>query len=138
MTRDAYLRPNRLEDVIFLIQYLGMGEHYAMEKAGGPPEEVGPRSASDGQWVSIAREHPEFFRVTDAESVTLAQRYYRRNGQGKPPPLQVGEVQQLIQNAISLQERQAKRSEVWKTWATFIAAVVAAVSGIVQLFLRSK
>jgi hypothetical protein len=89
-------------------------------------------------WVTVARDHPEFFRVTDKDSVVLAMRYYQRDGSGSPPPLSVEVVQQLVENAIALQERQAKRSEVWKVWGTFIAAVVAALLGIVQLFLGHK
>lgn len=76
--------------------------------------------------------------MTKEESITLAQRYYRRDGHGRPAPIEAGEVQQLIQNAISLQDRQAKRSEVWKSWGTFIAALVAAVSIISQLFINAK
>ena len=140
MTRDAYLRAHRLEDVIFLIQYLGMGEHYSLEFDGKPPEGVSPRSSTDkdNKWVSVAKEHPEFFRVTPDKSISLTQRYYHKNGEGKRVPLQVDEVQRLIQNAISLQDRQAKRSEVWKTRGTFIAAVVAAASSFVTLYLRLR
>jgi hypothetical protein len=137
MTRNAYLRPGRLEDVLFLIQYLGLGKSYSLED-DTKPDGVAPRSASDGRWVSIARDHPEFFRVTDKDSVTLAMRYYQRDGTGSPAPLTIDGVQQLVENAIALQERQAKRSEVWKVWGTFIAALVAALVGIVQLILGHK
>jgi hypothetical protein len=137
VTRNAYLRAGRLEDVLFLIQYLGLGKSYSVER-DSKPDGVAPRSSSDGLWVSVARDHPEFFRVTDKDSVVLAMRYYQRDASGSPPPVSIELVQQLIENAIALQERQAKRSEVWKVWGTFIAAVVAALLGIVQLFLGHK
>ncbi len=137
MRRNAYLQEGRLEDVLFLIQYLGLGKSYSLEQ-DTKPDGVAPRSSPDQRWVTVARDHPEFFRVTDKDSVTLALRYYQRDGTGSPAPLTVEGVQQLVENAIALQERQAKRSEVWKVWGTFIAAVVAAVVGIAQLFLGHK
>jgi hypothetical protein len=135
MAKDFYLTRLRLEDVIFLIQYLGLGEHYSIEE-GGKPDGVGPRSA--GSWSALAKEHPEFFRLTPCNSVTLSLRYYRRQPGANPAPLGEDQVQQLIQNAIALQERQAKRSEVWKVWGTFIAAMVAALAGIAQLLLGRR
>ncbi len=44
------------------------------------------------------------------------------------------DVQQLIQNAMTLHERQAKRVEVSRGWITMLAAVIAAVTGIAGLF----
>lgn len=137
MPRNRYLKAGRLEDILFLIQYLGLGESYKLER-GSKADGVTTRSSSDGLWVTVARDHPEFFRVTDKDSVVLAMRYYQRDGTGNPPPLTVQVVQQLVENAIALQERQAKRSEVWKVWGTFIAALVAALLGIAQLFLGHK
>jgi hypothetical protein len=137
MAANPYLRAGRLEDILFLIQYLGLGKSYSLE-LGSNPDGVAPRSSSDGLWVTVAREHPEFFRVTGKDSVALWMRYYQHDGNGSPPPLSVELVQQLVENVIALQERQTKRSEVWKVWGTFIAAVVAAVLGIAQLFLGRK
>ena len=44
--RDVYLKPNRLEDVIFLIQYLGLGKAYGLED-GTEADGVIPRSHSN-------------------------------------------------------------------------------------------
>jgi hypothetical protein len=135
--RNHYLRTNRLEDVIFLLQHLGLGEHYALEE-DTIPEGVRPRSARDRKWASVGRQHPEFFLVTDRNTVRLALRYYQGMGEGNRLALEVDKVQQLVQTAISLQEQQAKRAEVWKIWATLVAALVAAVSGVAQLFIGVK
>lgn len=133
MTRKCDLTTkHRLEDVLFLIQYLGLGQHYRLEKGG---EMDGPRSSNS--WELLARDHPEFFRVMESGSVTLSLRYYQREMDGSnPQPLELELVQQLVQNAFALHERQAKRSELWKIWGTFIAAMVAAVSGIAQIALH--
>jgi len=134
MTKNTYLLASRLEDVIFLIQHLGLGEHYSLER-GKVADGVSPRSGPT--WEAVARDHPEFFRVLESGSVTLAYRYYLRE-KGNPPKLPDELVQRLVENAIALQERQAKRSEVWKVWGTFIAAVVAAILGLAQLAVGQK
>lgn len=134
--KDPYLNRNRLEDVIFLIQYLGLGKNYSLAK-GKKADNVDPRSAADS-WELLAKDHPEFFRVMESGAVTLSLRYYCGEGEGNRAPIAVALVQQLVETAISLSERQAKRSEVLKVWGTFIAALVAAVLSIVQLFLSHR
>jgi hypothetical protein len=133
VARNAYLNHNRLEDVIFLIQYLGLDKNYSLEE-GTKPDGVSP-SSIQGQWVEVARDHPEFFRVTPKNSVTLVMRYLLRES-GSPGPLPIETVQKLMDNAFKLQERQEKRAEVWKIWGTFIAAVVAALTGIAQIVVH--
>ncbi len=133
MPRAAYLTANRLEDVIFLIQYIGLGQAASLTD-GTTPHGVAPRSA--GRWSEIARDHPEFFRLTEANTSILSPRHYLGVGGGNPPPLPAETVQTLVKNAMDLQERQAERVEVWKTWVTMLAAVVAAGTGITQLLLR--
>ena len=97
---------------------------------------VTPRSASDRQWSSVAREHPEFFLVTERQTTRLAFRFYCRKDQ--PDRLRIEDVQQLVQNAMALHERQVKRSEIWKTWGTLILAFVAALSGVLGLWVKGK
>jgi hypothetical protein len=128
--RDAYLKPNRLEDVIFLIQYLGLGKAYGLED-GTEADGIIPRSVCNKKWSDIAEDHSEFFRLTDKKTCTLALRYYLRNG--GTPPLKIELVQELIKTAMTLHERQAKRVEVWRGRITLIAAVVGAVTGVVGL-----
>ena len=84
MKTNSYLRAGRLEDILFLIQYLGLGKNYSLER-DSKPDGVAARSSSDGLWATVARDHPEFFRVTDKDSVVLAMRYYQRDGTGRPP-----------------------------------------------------
>lgn len=133
MARAAYLDGNRLEDVIFLIQYLGLGESFSLAD-GVTPFSVSPSSAK--RWSDIARDHPEFFRLTEANTSALSLRYYLRQVGGNPAPISIDLVQQLVQNAMALHERQAKRVELWKSWVTMVAAVAAAISGIANLYVR--
>lgn len=135
MGRNPYRHANRLEDVIFLIQYLGLDESYSLKK-GTNPHDTAPRSGTD--WSAVAQDHPEFFRVEKTGSVTLALRYFLGEGERTRQPLSIDVIQKLVENAVVLQEQQAKRAEAWKTWGTLIAAILAATSGLAQLFLQLK
>jgi hypothetical protein len=134
MPRDAYLKSNRLEDVIFLIQYLGYAA-YALEN-GTEPDGAKPRSARNKKWSGIAKDHPELFRLLPSGTTTLAVRYYFRNGNANPPPLKYPEVQEVIKIAMTLHERQAKRVEVWRGRFTLLAALIAAGTGMAQLYFK--
>jgi len=136
MATDQYLRPGRLENVITLIQHLGLGKNYSLKK--GSKALRPPSSRRNESWEAIARGHPEFFKVSKNDSVTLSIRYYQQSENRKRPRLGIDVVQQLVNNAIALHERQVKRSEVWKAWGTFIAAIVAAGTGVVQLILAHR
>ena len=134
MESSRYLKANRLEDVIFLIQYLGLGQNYALGANTTPP---GMTERPPGAWTAIARQHPEFFRVMqNTGTVTLSHRLYLKTGKERPPPLSIENVQKLVENAMALHERQAKRLDAWKTWLTMIGAVVAAATGIAGLFFK--
>ena len=109
MPSNLYLKDNRLEDVLVLIQYLGLGSRYSLLE-GNSPHGSEPRSAD--AWLTVASQHPEFFRVTPANSIVLSMRYYQRGANGTRPPLNAELVQQLVQNALALQEKQSSRAEI--------------------------
>jgi hypothetical protein len=133
MSRANYLKPNRLEDVIILIQHLGLGPYSLAANANPEGQQV--RSAKS--WSKLSSEHPEFFRITQGGAVTLSYRYYLRVPDGhNPERLSIETVQELVKNAMDLHDRQAKRVEVWKTWVTMLAAVAAAATGIANLFWK--
>src|SRR5207245_2689289 len=57
-----YLHPGRLEDVIALIQVLGLDKSTKRGESALDVELCGtPASARD--WLDVGRQHPEFFRV---------------------------------------------------------------------------
>lgn len=133
MQCSSYLKRRRLEEVIFLIQYLGLGEAYSLAEGVAAAGEM-PCSARS--WSALGSEHPEFFRVLPSGTVTLGYRYYLRTGDTSPPRLSVETLHELVTNALALHERQAKRVEVWKIWVTMLAAVAASVTGIANLFWK--
>lgn len=135
MAKDAYLIANRLEDVIFLIQYLGLGKSYFITK-GIPADGISPQSDTRSQgWENVAKQHREFFRLSDKDSISLTYRYHLRES-GNPDRIDPELVQKLIQVAMSLHERQAKRVEVWRGQVTLLLAIVGAITGVVSLFLK--
>jgi hypothetical protein len=140
MRSRRYRIERRLEEVLFLIQHLGL-KAYSLED-GSAPDGTVPHSATN--WTTLARDHPEFFRVPGDSSVVLSMRFYQEGSESRPR-LDIDQVQKLVENAIALDERQQKRSEVWKVWATLIAATTAAVAGftaavtsVVQLYSTHK
>jgi hypothetical protein len=139
-----YLIQDRLEDVILLVQYLGLGKAYAIEKDTKIDGALSPRSAGTGEgWAVVGKDHPEFFSVTKAGTTRLALRLFLSEG-GKPDKIELSDVQQLIKNALEIHERQFKvdcdannqRVQKWRDvreWLTMIGAMIAGTAGIVQL-----
>src|SRR5271168_1743170 len=71
MTKGAYTKPGRLSDVLALIQVLALDEHSHRSEPGVKQELQGNPSSSDS-WVTLAKEHPEFFRVKSEGDHVLA------------------------------------------------------------------
>ena len=117
--RLPYLKPRRLEDVIFLIQFLGRGQHASFESDGNEMPTLAldyHTPQSEKSWLAVAKEHPEFFRVagdTPMKTVYLWHRYYQP---APRPQLDFSQVQQVVDNALKIHERQVKQDERVK-WA---------------------
>ena len=81
-----YLEPGRLEDVIALIQVLGLDEHTHRTENGLRATLREPPSLAKTLHV-LAKLHPEFFRVFDGKigpSVALIARHLTGNGDDGP------------------------------------------------------
>jgi hypothetical protein len=136
-----YLKPGRLEDVIFLIQYLGR-EDEAYFEADDKEEKVldyhTPKSL--GNWLRVADDHPEFFRIagsTEKKSVYLWHRYYEKGEKNKRPPLNFSQVQALVDNVLKIHERQVKQDERVKwalpLWGAFVGVIL---NCVIQVWLH--
>ncbi|WP_088257143.1 hypothetical protein [Fimbriiglobus ruber] len=157
----SYLVPNRLEDVIFLIQFLGLREDFCL--TAGNKSVRRPRSAAS--WSEVCDDHPEFFEATQDKSVYLSVRFHLGEAR-KREPIDLAAVQELIKNALEIHERQFKTDcdekersfkretdeknrtfltdkefhdrnvQKWKNvreWLTLVGALIAGAAGIVQL-----
>lgn len=80
MTSNQYLKSGRLSDVIAAITTLGTYKFYKLE-ADGWADRISGRQKSSEHWISVFREHPEFFRqAAEKEKYSLVwRRQFPRN-----------------------------------------------------------
>ena len=113
---SKYLKPNRLSDVIRLISVLGIDNDYSFRKNDGLDKTLNGKPLSGGEWFEIAKEHPEFFKLnTDTNTIILLLRFLKRNlvnEEYEYPRLSVEETQKLIDQAITLNDKQMARISI--------------------------
>jgi len=127
----AYLKVDRLTDVLALIPVLALDEHAHRSEQGLMDELQGkPRSSSD--WTTLAKEHPEFFRVapTGEHTISLIARHVSPKDNNKRQPLSGDITSHLMETAIVLHERQVKLAE---RWTYLIPIWVALITGLFLL-----
>jgi hypothetical protein len=146
-----YARPERLADVMALIQVLALHK-YAERSAGGLERELqGPARSAKSEsesWKFIAKEHPEFFRVlVDGEEkndVSLVARHVLTRKEVK-----VGEkvewlrdqlspefVGTLLDAAVDIHDRQVRRSERWSYLVPIWVALILGIFGLIGALVR--
>ena len=140
---NAYLKPGRLADVLALIQVLSLDEH-SHRSENGLKEELQGLPTSADSWISVAREHPEFFRVrlSGEHVVSLTARHVSPKDAEGQRHLPLEFTSRLIQTAVDLHDRQVRRSERWTVWlpiaASATAAIIALVGVILQILAKTK
>jgi hypothetical protein len=126
-----YLIPRRLEDVIFLIQYLGRGPQASFvsdgrEEKPRPLDDHTPKSTRN--WLDVAKDHPEFFRVAGAKETKTTYLWHRWYQNAPYPALDLSPVQETIDNALKIHERQVKQDERLKwalpLWGAFVGIII--------------
>jgi len=137
-TTNSYLKRNRLADVIALIQVLGLDEHTHRSLNGLTSELQGPPK-SGGTWITIAEQHPEFFRFNrqkhdkegaEAHTISLAGRHVIKENAEGIRELPVDFIMKLIDTAIELHDKQKERADWWKAWLPFIAVIITVLGSI--------
>lgn len=126
--KNKYLKKERLEDVLALIQVLALDEHAHRSEKGLINEmQSKPKSAPD--WSLLAREHSEFFRVLrkGENTISLVIRHVSKDTGIKRPPLKPEVAQALLNTAIELHDRQIKRSQRWTVLIPVWAAVLSGI-----------
>jgi hypothetical protein len=128
-----YLRPERLADVMALIQVLALDKDSHRSEEGLLVELQGsPKSATS--WRDLALEHPEFFRVKKEglHGVALVARHVLPINEDKREPLSPEFTGHLLNSAIELHDRQIRRNDRWTyqipIWAAFIAGIFSLVA----------
>lgn len=142
-----YLKQGRLQDVLALIQILafrGDSSHWTEDSLMKEIRKAKPTSADS--WIQIGRDHPEFFRVREPESmqeeveVALLMRYgvaHEKNDRGARvrPKLAVESTSILFELAKKLNDNQwsdhAQRRENKVKWVIAAFAALASFAGAV-------
>jgi hypothetical protein len=133
-----YLVPNRLADVLALIQVLALDEH-AHRSEEGLNSELQGTPKSGGTWTDIARMHPEFFRVRpeSTHGVSLVSRHVLPKDEQGTRRLPSEFVGQLIAAAVDLYDRQVKRSERWTYLVPIWVALLVGIFGLLGVALKA-
>jgi len=135
--RGSYTKHGRLGDVLALIQVLALDEH-AHRSDEGIREELQGNPFSSDSWITLAREHPEFFLVRkDGEHVlSLAARHVLFHEDNKPRPVLPSDfTAALLQTAISLHDRQTEAAEWWKSLIPLGSALIGALAVLLAALL---
>jgi len=129
-----YIKPGRLEDVIALIQVLGLdksvnrGENALQMVLMGPPQ-------SAGAWSELAGWHPEFFRVTAAGSVALIARHLTSSGD-EGLALSPEYIHGLVEAAIRIHQGQLQRRQILRaTWAVILFSILPSLGTVAAAFI---
>lgn len=131
-----YSIPSRLVEVLALIQVLGLDAQTHRSEDGLESELQGkPKSAST--WATLAREHPEFFRVkpTGEHIVSLVARHVSPKIEDVHV-LSPDFVGRLLDAAIELHDRQVKRDERWAFWIPVFVAFIVGMFSLVAIAFK--
>lgn len=134
LTTAPYLTGERLADILALIQVLALDEypHRSEEKL---QVELQGKPKSAEAWASLAREHPEFFRVrVEAEHpVSLIARHVLPKDTQGNRTLPSDYTAKLMQLAVELHDRQLRRVQAWQAFVPLLVAVVAGAISLVGI-----
>lgn len=131
--KKTYLKPNRLADVIALIQVLAFHKFYRRTVDGLNSELQGtPKSARS--WDELAINHPEFFRVINCKDdneeketpkISLISRHVKfSNDNIQSETLSPDLVKKFIETAIELHDIQKERARRIFIWSPLIVAAI--------------
>lgn len=150
--------PKRLADLIAAIQVLG-SYRFASRKIDKWAKRLGRTPVSAHDWLTVFKEHPEFFTF-DGENISLVwRRSLERNYDTferkilpkneahelakveseanekrlSRPPLDTTEISKLIDIAINLHEREIKHTQERRWWITAVVTIV----GFIITLIRS-
>ncbi len=131
----TYAKPERLTDVMALIQVLALDEytHRTEKNLREELQQDIPNSAAT--WTEVAEQHPEFFRVNpkSGHPISLVSRHVMtKDPASKRRPTLDGQfVESLLSAAVDIHDRQVRRSEKWTVlipiWVALIAGLIALV-----------
>lgn len=131
--KHPYSVDGRLSDVMALIQVLALDES-AHRSEDGLSSELQGKPNSGESWESLAKQHPEFFRVRrkGTHTVSLISRHVLPEGARDIPPELIG---QLLETAIQLHDRELDRKFHWKIYLPIVVTITAGIFTLIGSLL---
>lgn len=142
---SPYLVPNRLGDVLALIQVLAYHENSDLcEKEINNELQRAPLSSVN--WMFLVEEHHELFRVYPEKSnkqVALVSRHllpYITTSDQKQnrPKLELSIVNKLMELTIELHDRQLTRKNQWKTFIPLVVGIVGSTAIVTAAIIKGS
>ena len=135
-----YATPERLSDVMALIQVLALDKHAHRSESGLQKElQVLPQSVPT--WTEVAKGHPEFFRVQtggDHPISLVARHVLPRQPESGAAYISADFVAGLLKAAIDIHDRQVRRCERWTYLIPIWVALIGAAVAVIVAFLRME
>jgi len=141
MNKRKYLLEGRLPEVLALIQVLAY-DKITNRSENGLSKELQSKPISSNSWISLAKQHPEFFRVRESEDeengkkkdlVSLISRFVLQKipDSNNRPVLEPSAVNKLMEIGIEIHDRQVEHRDRWRLYTPIIVAVIAAAVKII-------
>lgn len=137
--KDPYGIAGRLQDVLSLIQVLAYSPK-ARRTNQGLLIELKRAPSNLDSWIDLAKQHHEFFRVREDQDKTPHVSLIARNAQQSvideegdaiKPLLTTDVANKLMELAVELNDREARRKDFWKAIVIpIVVAVIAATAAV--------
>ncbi len=137
-----YLKPGRLQDVLTLIQVLGSGQRRTPQQIcrdiQGNIQDMDDSTVSEERcqhWESVARAHPEFFRVAGKSTSISLIAWHCSAERETERSLEADIVHKLMGTAIELHDKQVQRKQQWSLYVPLIVAGITVIGPIITALL---
>lgn len=141
MASKRYSKPDRLADVLALIQVLAL-DRYAHRSESGLQEELqGPPRRSSDTWSTVALEHPEFFRVEKDKElpISLVARHVALMEGGERREIDANFIGKLLEAAIHLHDREESRRSTWRSaWPSLLGVLVGGLITVIGYYFSAQ
>ena len=144
--KNPYATDGRLQNVLALIQVLAYSPKTRRTEQGLLVELK--RSPTDiSSWIALAKQHPEFFRVREEQDKTTHVSLIARNaqqsvvdddGDSVKPLLTTDVANKLMELAVELHDKEARRKDFWRTVVIpIVVGVVAATAAVTSAVITA-
>ena len=143
MKPTRYKDPNRLADVMALIQVLAQGPHPIRTEQGLQKQLTDKPTSEATTWIDIAKNHREFFRVRPADkenteqNVALIWRHaLSKEKTDESNSLSPESTAKLLEIAVSMHDREITRSQRFAYLVPIAVAILGGLGTILLLMIK--